>query len=656
MKIVTGMRRVAAGVFLVSSVLLLALGGCDKNDGELKTVDPDGSPDLVVTKSVDLGDNRTPHEGAVIHYLISVHNDGVWDALNVVVRDSLPAQVTFVGSQADKGTYDLDSHLWDIGQVTADSTVTLTITVSVNASTLGQIVSNTARVVAMSPQDDDVTSNVSTALFGVLNDPPLAVDDAYTCVEGEALAVTAPGILDNDTDVENEPFELMLQPANDPWHGVVTLHADGSFEYAHDGAEAAVDSFVYTIRDDGGAADTGVVRLSITPVNDAPVAEEEFYPVAEGGTVEGNVLDNDEDPEDDPLEAVLVLGPDYAANFDLATDGQFIYTHDGSEILQDQFTYLAYDGEAYSNPVVVVLSVSTSNDPPVVGGIPDQGIAEGSTFAVVMLDDYVDDPDHEDSELTWDSSGSIELTVNIDPVTHLCTILVPDPDWSGAEIVTFRATDLNGAWDEDQVLFEVRPVNDPPYIQPIPAQTVPEGGAFSPLILDMFVSDPDDADDTLEWLIDGGDPFTVELDADRRLLVTAPGVDWFGQATVSLTVQDPGGLDDQRYVSFTVTPVNDAPETTDLPDQSTSPGGAFLSIHLDDFVSDVDNADEQMIWTYSGAGELQVAIDSGRVATVEVPNDTWTGVVTITFRATDPSGDWDDTEATFTVSDTLPAD
>jgi hypothetical protein len=170
----------------------------------------------------------------------------------------------------------------------------------------------------------------------------------------------------------------------------------------------------------------------------------------------------------------------------------------------------------------------------------------------------------------------------------------------------------------------------------------------------MFVSDPDDPDASLEWDVTGGDPYTVEIDEERRLLVTAPNADWNGQATLILTVQDPGGLEDQRFVSFTVTPVNDAPVTTSLPDQIIEAGGDFLPISLDTFVSDVDNDDDEMIWTFSGEGDLRVAINSQRVVTVQVPDGTWTGQVTITFRATDPSGAWDETEATFTVVDSLP--
>ena len=66
-------------------------------------------------------------------------------------------------------------------------------------------------------------------------------------------------------------------------------------------------------------------------------------------------------------------------------------------------------------------------------------------------------------------------------------------------------------------------------------------------------------------------------------------------------------------------------------------------------MSDVDNTDAEMTWTYSGNVELIVSIVN-RVATITTPNADWYGSETITFRATDPGGLWDEDSATFTVT------
>ena len=101
---------------------------------------------------------------------------------------------------------------------------------------------------------------------------------------------------------------------------------------------------------------------------------------------------------------------------------------------------------------------------------------------------------------------------------------------------------------------------------------------------------------------------------------------------------------------FTVTAVNDGPVVTNIPDQTIAEGETFLTINLDDYVSDVDNVDAEMTWTYSGTTELTVSIDVNRVATITIPDVDWNGAETITFRATDPGTLYAEDAATFTVT------
>ena len=62
-------------------------------------------------------------------------------------------------------------------------------------------------------------------------------------------------------------------------------------------------------------------------------------------------------------------------------------------------------------------------DAPAVSDIASQTIEEGETFSTISLDDFVTDPDHADSEISWSFSGNSDLTVSIDgsriaSVTH----------------------------------------------------------------------------------------------------------------------------------------------------------------------------------------------------------------------------------------------
>ena len=96
--------------------------------------------------------------------------------------------------------------------------------------------------------------------------------------------------------------------------------------------------------------------------------------------------------------------------------------------------------------------------------------------------------------------------------------------------------------------------------------------------------------------------------------------------------------------------VNNPPVVSNIPDQSILEGESFAQINLDDYVSDTEDPDEDIDWSYSGNTDLLVSIDSSRVATVSTPGSDWFGVETITFTAEDTGGLTDSDEATFMVT------
>jgi hypothetical protein len=106
--------------------------------------------------------------------------------------------------------------------------------------------------------------------------------------------------------------------------------------------------------------------------------------------------------------------------------------------------------------------------------------------------------------------------------------------------------------------------------------------------------------------------------------------------------------------TFTVTGVNEAPVVSGIPDQTIAEGVSFATIALDDYVTDVDNTDAEMTWTYTGNTVLTVSIVD-RVATISTRSADWNGAETITFRATDPGALYGEDAATFTVTVAPPA-
>src|SRR5207245_2662767 len=114
--------------------------------------------------------------------------------------------------------------------------------------------------------------------------------------------------------------------------------SDGSFTYTPSANYNGGDSFVYKINDGTADSNLATVSLTITAVNDAPLATAESYTTAEDTalTVDAasGLLAHATDIDGDPLTAVLVSGPSHGT-LGLNSDGSFTYTpaanYNGSE-------------------------------------------------------------------------------------------------------------------------------------------------------------------------------------------------------------------------------------------------------------------------------------------------------------------------------------
>src|SRR6185369_8305403 len=122
--------------------------------------------------------------------------------------------------------------------------------------------------------------------------------------------VAAPGVLANDSDVDGDTLTAVLVSL--PTHGSLTLNTNGSFSYVPAANYNGPDSFTYQAND--GQANSGIatVSITITGVNDPPVAVNDSYTTPEDTTMNiavPGVLANDSDVDGDSLSAVLVSQP-----------------------------------------------------------------------------------------------------------------------------------------------------------------------------------------------------------------------------------------------------------------------------------------------------------------------------------------------------------
>jgi VCBS repeat-containing protein len=200
------------------------------------------------------------------------------------------------------------------------------------------------------------------------NGAPVAEDDAYAVAEDTSLVVPAPGVLANDTPPGDLPLTARL--IDGPANGTVTFSLDGSFVYTPDPDYFGADAFTYKAVDvNGKASGAARVRITVTPVNDPPVAVADQFATVAGVPVTGNVLANDIDVDGDALTAALVTGPAHGT-LTLNADGSFVYIPKAGFTGIDSFTYRANDGTADSNAVSVTITVLPPAPPPPVPPAP----------------------------------------------------------------------------------------------------------------------------------------------------------------------------------------------------------------------------------------------------------------------------------------------
>jgi VCBS repeat-containing protein len=104
-------------------------------------------------------------------------------------------------------------------------------------------------------------SNLATVNITIapVNNAPLAVDDSYNTQVNLALVVVGPGVLLNDTDLDDDPLTAWLDSG--PAHGTLNLNADGSFTYTPATGFIGVDTFTYHAND--GLDDSNIATVQI---------------------------------------------------------------------------------------------------------------------------------------------------------------------------------------------------------------------------------------------------------------------------------------------------------------------------------------------------------------------------------------------------------
>ena len=270
------------------------------------TVTPAVQSNLSISKTIS---NATATIGDNITFTITASNAGPSTATGVSVTDVLPSGYTFVSATPSTGTW--SSPNWDIGRLANGAFATLSIVARVNAT--GNY-NNTATIIGTKndPNQGDNSSSVNPAI----NHAPVAVDDIYTVAEDVTLKLTP---LNLDSDPDGDTLNVMsingttltgttqlIPVAN----GIINISAKGVTTFTPDinfNSSIAL-TIPYVLSDGNGGTAMANIYITVTAVNDNPVAVDDMYTIKEDTAVLLNPLNLDADPEGSTLSITSING------------------------------------------------------------------------------------------------------------------------------------------------------------------------------------------------------------------------------------------------------------------------------------------------------------------------------------------------------------
>jgi D-Tyr-tRNAtyr deacylase len=527
---------------------------------------------------------------------------------------------------------------------------------------------------------DGTTTSTSTLTLSVTpaNDAPVAQSDSNSTAEDSTLTVNAAnGVLANDSDVDGDPLSVTQftvagdatvysagQTATIAGVGTLQLNADGSYVFSPAANyNGNVPVATYTVSD-GTTTSTSTLTLSVTPANDAPVAQSDSNSTAEDSTLTVNaangVLANDSDVDGDPLSVTqfTVAGDAtvYSAGqtatiagvgtLQLNADGSYVFSpaanYNGNVPVA---TYTVSDGTTTSTSTLT-LSVTPANDAPVAQS-DSNSTAEDSTLTVNAANGVLAN----DSDVDGDPLSVTQFTVAGDATVYSAGqtatiagvgtlqlnadgsyVFSPAANYNGnVPVATYTVSD-GTTTSTSTLTLSVTPANDAPVAQSDSNSTAEDSTLTVNAANGVLANDSDVDGDPLsvtQFTVAGDATVysagqtatiagvgTLQLNADGSY-VFSPAANYNGSVPVATYTVSDGTATVTSTLTLTVTPVNDAP-TTQLDNYTRVEGttGSHISVLTNDSDVDGDTLTVAQFATNASGTGAQTANGSNTITTV----------------------------------------
>ncbi|EIU6832456.1 tandem-95 repeat protein, partial [Vibrio parahaemolyticus] len=403
------------------------------------------------------------------------------------------------------------------------------------------------------------------------------------------------------------------------------------------------ETITFTAKDPSGESVSQTVNFTVTPVADivadkATVVEDTptFIKVLGNDTFEGDDKVVSLDTNNGPANGTVSVNP----------DGSVTYTPNENYHGADSFTYIVTSG-GVSESTTVNVDVTPVNDAPVAKA--DTAVTDEDT--PVTIDVLPNDTDVDGDTLSIQSASVPEAQGKVEIVEGKL-VFTPAENFNGDAEITYTVTD-GQLTDEAKVAVTVNPVNDAPTIKVDAVESITEDAVNTDTaVASLTVRDTDTPEDQLTVSLENNSNGYFVL-VGNEVKLTQAGVDAVNNdelnlkdLTISASVSDGVNPTVSDSDSLVVNRVNDAPTVENaIADQELSEDFATYTIDLNDAFKDSDSA---LNFSVSGNSNVLVSIENG-IATIS-PTADWNGSETLTFTATDPSGESISQTVNFTVA------
>jgi len=381
-----------------------------------------------------------------------------------------------------------------------------------------------------------------------VNDAPIAVNDTVTILENSNPAIIA--VQANDSDPDGDLFATSL--VSGPTNGTAVV-AGGNVNYTPPMSFNGIDTIKYQICDTQipSACDSAYIFITISGVNDAPVAANDTIYLAEDTTaVLIPIKSNDFDIDGDSTMISILTGAAYSLIDSIRAD-TLVYQPALNFVGLDTIRYQLSDG-TLTDQATVYITMLARNDAPITmrDSVTVQEDAANVQIAITLNDFDVDAGDSLIASLVvMPTSGG---TASIIDDTML--IYNPGLNFNGIDTIVYQVCDTSSVCTQDTVIATVQSVNDKP-IAVDDFFTVNED--TSNVVIDVQANDSDGDGETFITTIISSTMMVDTLNGDS--IIVTPPADFTGVQLVGYKICDTSGLCDTAIVTVTVLPINDAP-------------------------------------------------------------------------------------------------